>query len=262
MKVIRTPRLSFRWAGELLWSLSAHRVSIRYKETLFGFGWIFLQPVALTLVFNYIHRVAKIQTGNIPYPLFAATGLVAWSLTSLVVSQAAVSVAGHGALLKRIALPKILLPLSVIVSSLADLCVMGLLLVGLFIYYQTTPSWGALWILVPLLTHLAFLVGAACLVSLANVFLRDVAQAIPSLLQMWFFASPVFYPSSMVPREFVALARWNPMTGLIESYRSVLLTGTLPSLELFIPAAIISFSIFLVGLALFHRLEGAIVDLI
>lgn len=260
--MVRTPKLSLRWATELLWSLAAHRISVRYKETLFGFGWIFLQPVALTLIFNYIQRVARIQTGDIPYPLFAATGLIVWSLTSLVVSQSAVSVAGHSILLKRIALPKILLPLSVIVSSLADLCVMGFLLVGLFVYYQTVPSWETLWILIPFFTHLLLLVGAACLVSLAHVFLRDIGQAIPSLLQLWFFASPVFYPYSMVPKEFSALSRWNPMTGLIEGYRAALLAGRPPSLELFGPAVIVSLSIFILGLISFRHLEGVVADLI
>ena len=248
--------------AELLWTLSVHRVSVRYKETLFGFGWIFLQPVALTMIFNYIHRVAKIQTGGVPYPLFAATGLVVWSLTSLVASQSAVAVAGQAPLLKRIVLPKVLLPLSVVASSLADLCVMALLLVGLFAYYHTLPTWQALWILVPFVVHLCFLVGISCLISLANVFLRDIGQATPFLLQLWFFASPVFYPSSMVPKEFGVLARWNPMTGLIEGYRATLLMGQPPSPESLWPAAVVSLAVCSIGIFFFQRTEGIVADMI
>lgn len=262
MRVIRTPRLSLRWMAELLWTLSAHRVSIRYKETLFGFGWIFLQPVALTVIFNYIHRVARIQTGNIPYPLFAATGLVVWSLTSLVASQSAVAVAGQAPLLKRIALPKILLPLSVVASSLADLCVMAFLLVGLFVYYHVLPTWQSLWILVPFAVHLSLLIGISCLISLANVFLRDIGQAMPSLLQLWFFASPIFYPSSMVPKEFGVLARWNPMSGIIDGYRTTLLMGYPPSPESLWPATIVSLAICSIGIFSFRRMEGTVADMI
>ncbi|MBI3317869.1 MAG: ABC transporter permease [Candidatus Omnitrophica bacterium] len=176
---------------------------MRYKETLFGFGWIFLQPVALTIIFTYIfHRFAKIPSGNIPYPLFAATSLVAWSLTALVVSQSSSCVTSHNVLLKRVALPKILLPFSVVISTLVDLAVMVVLLVGLFVYYRVSLPPSAAWVVVILGIHLILLVGLSCLFSLANVFLRDIGQAIPFLLQLWFFVSPVFYPSSMVPGEF------------------------------------------------------------
>ncbi|MBI3615715.1 MAG: ABC transporter permease [Candidatus Omnitrophica bacterium] len=260
--VIRTPRHSNRWALELLWTLSIHRVSLRYKETLFGFGWIFLQPIALTIIFNYIHRVARIPTGDIPYPLFAAVGLVVWSLTALTTSQSVVTVAGEVMLLKRIALPRILLPMSAVVSSLADLCVMGLMLVGLFLHYHISISWEVGWIPALFLIHLSLLIGISCLVSLANVFLRDIGHAIPSLLQLWFFASPVFYPSSMVPKEFVFLSRWNPMTGLIEGYRAALLLGKPPPQDLLWPAMIVSLAIMAIGAACFRQMEGSISDIL
>ena len=261
-RVIRTPRPSIRWALELLWALAIHRVNLRYKETLLGFGWIFLQPVGLTIIFNYIHRIANIPTGDVPYPLFAAVGLVVWSLTALTTSQSAVTVAGQGYMLKRIALPRILLPLSAVVSSLADLCVMGLMLAGLFMYYHTFPSPEAVWILILLTIHVSLLIGIGCLISLANVFLRDIGQAIPSLLQLWFFASPVFYPSSMVPKDFDMLSRWNPMTGLIEGYRAALLLGKPPPQELLWPAAVISLVLLVIGVASFQRLEGSISDIL
>lgn len=261
-KVIRAPRSSIRWSLELLWTLAVHRISIRYKETLFGFGWIFLQPIALTIIFNYIHRVARIQTGDIPYPLFAAVGLVVWSLTALTTSQSAIAVASEAALLKRIALPRILLPLSAVVSSLADLCVMGVMLIGLFVYYHAPLSWEVAWVPAIFVIHLSLLIGISCLISLANVFLRDIGHAVPSLLQLWFFASPVFYPSSMVPKEFTLLSRWNPMTGLIEGYRAVLLLGRPPSLELLWPALIVSLAMLILGAAFFRQLEGDLSDLL
>ena len=170
------------------------RVTMRYKETLLGFGWIFLQPVALTGIFHYIRKVSNIPTGNVPYALFAAVGMVAWSFTSLYVSQSVISVSSASAILKRVALPKIVFPVSVLISALFDLCVMALLLVGLFFYYWHPISWTVLWIPLILLGHLLFLVGLGCLISLINVFLKDVGQAIPQLLWLWFFACPVFYP--------------------------------------------------------------------
>ncbi len=260
--ITRLPKHSLRWTAELLWKLSLHRVTIRYKETLFGVGWIFLQPVALTLIFYYIfHRFAHIPSGNIPYPLFTATGLVVWSITALVVSQSSGSLTGYADLLKRIALPRIVLPLSVIVATLADFAIMGILLIGLFLYYHVHLSVSMLWVVPIFLIHLMLLVGLSFLFSLSTVFLRDIGYAVGSLLQLWFFASPVFYPSSLVPKEFRTLADWNPMTGLIEGYRHALLGGQPPPMGLLIPAVIVSTGILVVGLVLFRFLEGVLPDM-
>lgn len=260
--VTRTPRVSLRWCAELLWNLALHRINIRYKETVLGFGWIFLQPIALTVVFNYIRRVADIPTGNAPYPLFVAVGLVAWSFTSLAVSQSSVCISGNQSILKRIVFPKILLPLSVMLSTMADLCVMALLLVGLFFYYRFLPPASILWIPLVGLFHLALLVGLACLLALAHVYMRDVGHAVPHILLLWFFVSPVFYPASMVPSEFQGMARWNPMVGLIESYRATLLLGNPPPWDFFIPAAIVSLCVLAMGVFLFQAAEGVLVDML
>ena len=261
-QVIRTPRPSRRWLLELLWNLSVHRISLRYRETLLGYGWILLQPVALTVIFNYIHRVAEIPTGETPYPLFVATGLVAWSFTSLVITQSANSIGSHQVLLKRVALPKVLFPLSSVVSSLADLAVTLILLVGLFVYYRFTPPWTSPLAILVLGVHLALLIGIGCFVSLANVFLRDMGQAVPHLLWLWFFASPVFYPVSMVPDEFRVLAKWNPMTGIIEGYRSVLLLGQPPLPDLFLPTVLVTAFILAAGWVCFRRFEWIITDML
>lgn len=262
LKITLTPRHSLRWLAEVFWNLCSHRIILRYKETALGFGWILLQPVALTVIFNYIRKVASIPTNEVPYPLFVATGLIAWSFTSLAISQSVGALEGNSSLLKRTFLPKILLPLTTIFSTLADLLVMVLLLVGLFIYYGFGLSATALWVFPILAIHLALLIGVCTLLSVANVFLRDIGFAAPHLLWLWFFASPVFYPASMVPEEFKSIARWNPITGLIESYRAVLLGSTHPPMDLFIPAGITTALILIAGLTIFRRLEPVLVDLL
>jgi lipopolysaccharide transport system permease protein len=261
-KVIRSPRPSIRWALELLWTFAIQRVNLRYKESFFGFGWIFLQPVALTIIFTYIfQRYAPIPM-DVPYPVFSATGLVAWTLTALVVSQSAISISSQSFLLKRIWFPKVLLPASVILSSMADLGVMILLLIALFALYPISFSWTVVWVPLLFAFHLLLLVGLSCIVSATSVFFRDVGHAIPSLLQLWFFASPVFYPASMVPQEFRAIAQWNPMTGLIEGYRATLLLGQDPPMDLFGPATLSIGAIFAFGLIYFCRLEGTLTDIL
>ncbi len=260
--VIRTPRISLRWCAELLLGLTVHRLNLRYKETLLGFGWILLQPVSLTIIFNYIRRIAQIPVENVPYPLFTATGLISWTLTALIVSQSVQSITGHATLLKRISFPKIILPMSVLTASLVDLGVMTLLLIGLFWYYKMAVPVGAFLVVVPLSVHLCFLLGLSCILSLVVVFLRDIGHASSALLQIWFLASPVFYPSSMVPKEFALLSKWNPMTGLIEGYRSTILFGQLPEMSIFGPAMIISFLVLAIGLFLFAKLEGNLADLL
>ena len=261
-RVVRTPRFSYRWCLELLWNLASQRIYLRYKETLLGFGWIFLQPVALTLIFNYIRRVANIPTENIPYTLFVAAGLVPWSFTSLAISQSSVCIAGNSPMLKRVVFPKILLPFSTILSTMADLLVMVFLLVGLFLYHGFCPPKTILWLPLIFLVHLILLAGLACLLSLTHVFLRDIGHAVPHLLWLWFFASPVFYPASMVPKEFKGLAVWNPLVGLIEGYRNTLLLGRPPSLDLFFPAVAVSVGILMLGLVFFRAAEGILVDML
>jgi len=261
-RVNRTPAPSIRWMVELLRTLAFHRIALRYKESLLGFGWILLQPVALTLIFTYIRRVADIPTGDIPYPLFVATGLVAWSLTSVAIAQASISITGYTDVLKRIAIPKLLLPLAALSATLADVGILALLWGGLFLYFQPIFSWNFLWVPVILGVHLLLLLGLCSLIALANVFFRDIGHAVPHLIQLWFFASPVFYPTSLVPKEFRLLARWNPMTGIIESYRSVLLTGHAPAPDLWIPAIVVTVAVLGLGLFLFWKFEGILADLI
>ncbi len=258
----RSPRPSIRWQIELLIQWALQRINLRYKETLLGFGWIFLQPVALTMIFNYIRRVADIPTGNIPYPLFVSVALVPWSFTTLTVAQATVSLTGSQPILKRVALPKILMPLSVILSGVADISVMTLLLVGLFIYYGHALPITVLWLPVVIAVHLCLLAGLTCLISLSSIYLRDVGHAVPHLVWLWFFGSPVFYPASMVPREFQAIAKWNPMAGLMESYRAVLLAGKPPPWDFFLPAVFVSVVIFLLGVFIFRAMEGMLVDML
>lgn len=261
--VVRAPRHSIRWALELLWALSAHRINLRYRETVLGMGWILFQPVALTVILTYIFkRFAQVSSGSVPYPLFTATGLVAWSITALVVGASANVLVGNYALLKRIALPRILFPISTVVATLADLGILLLLLLLIGWHYHAVLPATAPWALLLLVVHVAFLVGVACLASLANVFLKDVGHAIPSLLQLWFFASPVFYPASMVPREFSALAQWNPMTGLIEGYRAVLLAGQPLPWSLVGPTIVTTAVMLALALAAFKRLDGTMADLL
>ncbi len=260
--VTRIPRRSFRWTWELLWNLALHRINLRYKQTFLGFGWILFQPVALTVIFNYIRRVATISSGDIPYPLFAAVGLVGWSFTSLAVSQSMPSLVTDAALLRRIALPKAVFPLSSVLSTTVDLLVMLTLVGGLFFYYRFPLHPSALWAPLIFLAQFIFLMSLGCLAALAHALLRDIGHAIPHLLWLWFFASPVFYPASMVPAEFKTLARWNPMVGFLESYRSVILLGQPPPMHWLGPTLIVTaFSAFL-AIAAFRRMEGTLVDLL
>ena len=250
--------------AELLWSLAALRVKIRYKETWLGFLWFLLQPVALTLIFTYLfNRFARVASGDIPYTLFVAMGLVSWSLTALVVTHGTFSITNQQLLLKRVALPKILLPLSAVVATGIDLAAMIVLLGLLVVHYHVTlPGTAIDWTFVLLGVHLALLVGLSLLVSLANVFFRDVGLALPLLLQLWLFASPVFYPSSWFPEGFRMFVRWNPMTGLIEGYRAVLLLGQPPPLDLLGPAVLVSLGMLVLGLACFLRFEERVTDLL
>jgi lipopolysaccharide transport system permease protein len=252
------------WAyRELLYFLVWRDIKVRYKQTLIGVGWAILQPFATMVVFSLFFGVlAKLPPKGIPYPVFFYCALLPWLYFSGALVNATNTMVENQRLITRVYFPRVLLPLASVISGLVDFAIAFVLLVGMALYYGIAPT--AATLLVPGFLLLAVLtaLGAGLWLSALNALYRDVRYAVPFLVQFWMFASPVVYPSTLVPERWRWLYGLNPMTGVIEGFRwSVTGQGAPPSGIVLISAGAVLLLLF-GGLLYFRRMEGTIADVV
>jgi lipopolysaccharide transport system permease protein len=215
---------------ELIAALAMREIRVRYKYSLLGIGWAVALPVALTLVFTLVFsRVASVNTGGIPYPIFAYIGLLPWQLHANIVTGAARSLVDNRNLVTKVYFAREVLPLAHVVSSLLDFLVAAVVLAGLMAWYGIAPGVGLALVPVVLLAQLIFSFAVGLLLSAANLLYRDVQFILQVGMLLWMFASSVVYP---IPRSggLQWLVYLNPMTPFIDAYRSLILYGR-PALE-------------------------------
>lgn len=209
---------------ELLGFLTWRDVKIRYKQTVLGLLWAFLQPFVKMVVFSLVFgRLAKMDSEGFPYPIFVYAGLLPWQFFAESLSRSSQSVVGSGNIITKVYFPRLIVPLASVGGCLIDFGISFLILIGLMLYYGIMPTLGTL-LIIPLvaLTILAAL-GVGTLVSALNVAYRDFRYVIPFLLQIWMFLTPVVYPVRMVPARWQWLLSLNPMSGIVDAYRSAIL---------------------------------------
>jgi lipopolysaccharide transport system ATP-binding protein len=209
---------------DLLYLLTWRDVSVRYRQTVLGCLWAILQPFLSMIVFTvFLGRVAGLSSDGIPYPVFSYLGLLPWMYFSGAVTRSGASFVSNSQLLTRVYFPRVLLPLSATLSALVDFGVAFLMLGGLMAWYGLAPSLTILLILPLLLITACAAAGVGISLAALNARYRDVQHAIPFLMQLWMFATPVVYPATLVPERWRPLLALNPLTGLIEAYRSAAL---------------------------------------
>jgi lipopolysaccharide transport system permease protein len=247
---------------ELFFFLAWRDITIRYRQTLLGAAWAVVQPIVTMVVFTFLFGVVvKVPTNGIPAPIFYLSALLPWLYFAATIAASGNSLVGNGYLIKKIYFPRVVLPASGALVGLVDFGIGVLILIAMMAYYGVL-SWSLLlWVpLTALLCLFSFAVGT--LLSALNVKYRDVKHAIPFLVQIWLFLTPVIYPSSSIPKRFQLLITLNPLTGIIEAFR----TATVPSAPLDWGALGISTGIALVvllaGLAYFRQAEGYFSDIV
>ena len=212
------------WAyREVLYSLTRRDIKVRYKQTALGAAWAILQPLFMMVIFSlFFGRLAGIPSDNIPYPLFAYAGLLPWTFFSNALTNSGNSLVGSANLITKVYFPRMIVPGASVAAGILDLLIAFAILVVLMLYYRVGISWNILLlpVFVALTTLLAFSVGMW--LSALNVKYRDIRFALPFFIQLGMFISPVIYPTSFVPERFRWLFELNPMTGIIEGYRSSL----------------------------------------
>jgi lipopolysaccharide transport system permease protein len=208
---------------DLLFILTWRDIKVRYKQTALGVLWAIIQPLFLMVVFTLIFgKLAAMPSDGVPYLLFALAGLVPWTFFANSVVTSGNSLVGNSALITKVYFPRMIIPLAAIGAGLVDLTISFVLLVGVMIFYGIGFSLNFL--LLPLLLLLLILLtaGIGMWMSAINVKYRDVRHALPFLLQIWLFATPIIYPASLLPENWRWLLMINPLTGIIETYRAVL----------------------------------------
>ncbi|HVF30695.1 MAG TPA: ABC transporter permease [Pyrinomonadaceae bacterium] len=247
---------------ELLYFLTLRDIKIRYKQTVIGVTWAVLQPVLTTAIFTVIFSTfARFDTANVPYPLFALSGLIIWLYVHTSISLASTSFVNNTNLVTKVYFPRLIVPIATALATLFDLIFGVVILIGMMVYYgiDLAPQL----ILAPIFIILAFAVAVTLgtLFSALNVRFRDVKFALPFLLQVWMIASPVFYPTNLLSEKWKLVFAVNPLTGILDGFRSALF-GT-PFDWPVIGISLASMAVLmLVSLTVFKSMEDSFADLI
>jgi lipopolysaccharide transport system permease protein len=210
--------------GDLLITLSIHRLKVRYKQSRLGIAWAVLQPLAMMLVFTLMFTVLRAApSGDVAFPLFVYAALIPWTMFASGLSNATTALTSHASLLTKVAFPREILPVTYIVAALVDMALASVVLVPLMLWFGVAPRATAIWCLPAIALLIAFLVGAGLLLSAVHVRYRDVGLAMPVLIQVWLFATPVLYPleavRSALPASLYALYTLNPMAAIVDTFR-------------------------------------------
>lgn len=248
---------------ELLYILIWRDVKVRYKQTVIGAGWAIFQPVMTMAIFTVVFgSFVKIPSDGLPYAVFAYTALVPWAYFSQALSRSGTSLVGNANLITKVYFPRLLIPLTSVMAPAVDFLFAFLVLLGLIAWFGIVPTWGLL--ALPLFFLLAMITALAIGLWLSplNARYRDVGHAIPFLIQLWMFASPVVYPVSLVPESWRLLYSLNPMAGVIEGFRWALLGKGSPDFTLMLVSAVVVFVLLAGGIVFFKRMERTLTDII
>jgi homopolymeric O-antigen transport system permease protein len=209
---------------ELLYFLTWRDVKVRYKQAALGVAWAVIQPLFTMLIFTlFFGRLAKIPSNGVPYPLFSYAALLPWTFFANALASSGNSLVGNRNLITKVYFPRLIVPAAAVAAGLVDFAISFVVFIGLFAYYRF-PLTSNILMVVPLVALVSVLaIGVGMWMSAVNVRYRDVQYALPFLIQLWMFVSPVIYPSSLMPQRWRWLLALNPMTGIIEGFRSTLL---------------------------------------
>jgi len=251
------------WAyRELLYFLTWRDVKVRYKQTLMGVAWVVVQPLATMLIFTFVfQRIARLDSGAIPYPLFAYSGLLLWAFFAGAVSAGTNSLISNTSLVTKVYFPRAFIPAAAVGAGLVDFAVGSVLMGGLAVYYGVHVTWSL--ILLPVFVALAACLALAVgmLASALTVKYRDLRHALPFLLQFWMFASPVIYPSEKVPEQWRWLLMLNPLAGVLEGFRASLaglsIDWTLAAVPFVVAPLLLALAFYV-----FRKLEDTFADVI
>ena len=248
---------------ELLYFLTWRDIKVRYKQTIIGAAWAIIQPFFTMVVFSlFFGRLAQVPSDGIPYPIFSYAALVPWTFFANGLTQSSNSLVLNANLIKKVYFPRLVIPISTVLSGVIDFILAFFVLLGMMVFYGIFPTRNVIWL--PMLLLLAFVtsLGVGLWFSAMNVQFRDVRYAVPFLVNFWMFATPIAYPSSLLDEPWRTLYGINPMVGVVEGFRWALLgTDTQPG-PIVIVSALVAVLIFMSGLVYFRKMELTFADVV
>ncbi len=248
---------------ELLYFLTWRDVKVRYKQTLLGVAWALLQPLCMMAIFAlFFGRLVGVPSDGVPYPLFAFAGLLPWTFFASAITSGGNSVVNSANLITKVYFPRLIVPTAAVAASLIDLAISFLPLIVLMIYYSITITSRLLMLPALFLLLIGIALGFAILMAALNVKYRDIRFVLPFLIQVWFFASPIIYPSTLLPARWQWVFSLNPMTGIIEGFRASLFGVKEFNWPAIAFSAVFTIALLVCATTTFKRMENSFADII
>ena len=249
---------------ELLWLITQREIKVRYKQSALGVSWALLQPFSLMVVFTvFFSGFARINSGEIPYPLFSYAGLLPWTFFSTALSFAVPSLIANSHIITKIYFPREIIPLASVLAAFLDFVVASVLFIAMLAFYHITPTWNLGYVAPLLLIQVAFTIGICLLLSAITVLYRDVRHILPLAIQIWMFVTPILYPATIVSERW---RTWyfaiNPMAVIIDGCRRAVIQGLPPDLKYLSLTAAISCLLLFGGYKVFKSLEREFADIV
>lgn len=261
--LIKEIKAIYKWR-ELLWQMVSREVKARYKQSILGYFWVILNPLAQMLVmsfaFSIILRIPTNSASNIPYSIFLFVALLPWNLFSNSLSSASASLVSSGNLITKIYFPRTILVISTIIAKIIDFLFATSVLIIYMIVYQIPININILWIFPIFFIQQIFTLGLSLFFAAANLLYRDIQYLLNMVLLLWLYVTPVIYPADLVPEKYRIIFQANPMAVIINAYRQVILGGGDPKYSSLIIATLVSFIILLIGLSYFKSREKIFAD--
>ena len=246
---------------ELIVNFALREIKAKYKQAALGVTWAIIQPLVLmammTAVFSYF---ARIPSDGLPYPLFLFTALLPWQLFAGTLNRGAGALTNQSALITKIYFPRESLVLASLAAALVDFAITAMVFVAMLVYYRAVPTLTWLWVVPIFVVQVALSLGLMFFLAPLNAIYRDVGQAIPLVIQVWMYATPIMYPASLVPQSVRSYYLLNPMAAIIEGYRSAILHNQTPNLVFLACASVVAFASMVGGYTVFKRLEKQMAD--
>jgi lipopolysaccharide transport system permease protein len=248
---------------ELLYFLTWRDIKVRYKQTALGAAWAIVQPFLTMVVFSlFFGRLAKIPSDGVPYPIFSFAALVPWTFFANGLNQSSNSLVGSANLISKVYFPRLVVPISSVLSGVVDLLLAFIVLLGMMLFYGLTPALNLVWLPLFALLALVTSLGVGIWLSALNVEYRDVRYVVPFLTQFWLFATPIAYPSSLLHEPWRTIYGLNPMVGVVEGFRWALLrSSTVPGWTIAI-SSMAALIILVTGAFYFRRMEKTFADVV
>ena len=246
----------------LLYALVVRDLTSRYRRSSLGIWWAFLQPLVLMLLFNMLRGFVDIPSDGLPYVLFSYAALVPWTFFTNSVSACGPSILTNAEIIKKIALPREVFPLAAVAATAFDFLMSGIILAGMMIWFKVSVGLTLLWLPVLTLLMIAMSFAVGILIAALGTFRKDFIFATPFLTQAWLFVTPVIYPLSSVPENWRVVYMLNPMVGIVEGFRNVLLKASSPPVDALGMSVVVTAALLALSWPVFRWLSGYFADVL